>query len=100
MPLKQIILLFFILTPHLFTCSSSSRLTEDAAQKDITLAVNNYNSENWEIRLESIKNISRYSDTIYAKNSMLLLLKAIEDNMAIFLAASSPSTSALGSDSA
>jgi HEAT repeat protein len=41
--------------------------------------VNSYNSEDWETRLNSIKSISKYSNTVYAKNSLLLVLKATDD---------------------
>ncbi len=72
--------LIFLLAFTFFKCSSNNQFTEDGEiQKDITNSVNNYNSENWEIRLKSIKNISKYSQTVYAKNSLLLLIKALED---------------------
>jgi hypothetical protein len=59
----------------------SNQFTDDAAiQKEITIAVNNYNSEDWETRLNSIKSISRFTDTVYAKNSFLLVLKATDDS--------------------
>lgn len=62
-------------------CSSNNQFIEDmAAQQEITAAVNNYNSENWEVRLESVKSISKYSDSVYAKNSLLLLMKALDDS--------------------
>jgi HEAT repeat protein len=62
-------------------CSSNNKFIEDmAAQQEITSAVNNYNSKNWEVRLESVKNISKYSDSVYAKNSLLLLMKALDDS--------------------
>ena len=62
-------------------CSSNNQFTEDTAiQKDITEAVNNYNSEDWQIRLKSVKSISKYSNTVYAKNSLLLILKATDDS--------------------
>ncbi len=65
-------------------CSSDGQFIDDTAiQKDITEAVNNYNSDNWEVRLESVKRISKYSTTVYAKNSLLLLIKALDDSHSI-----------------
>lgn len=62
-------------------CSSNGQITSDAKiQNDITIAVNDYNSENWEIRINAIKKISRYSNTVYAKNSLLLIFKALNDS--------------------
>lgn len=64
-------------------CSSNNQFIEDmAAQQEITAAVNNYNSENWEVRLASVKSISKYSDSVYTKNSLLLLMKALDDSHA------------------
>lgn len=83
---KLIKLLLIYLIPllaslTLLKCSSNPQFTEDAViQKDITAAVNNYNSENWGIRLKSIKSISKYSGTVYAKNSLLLVFKALDDS--------------------
>ncbi|HNX23499.1 MAG TPA: HEAT repeat domain-containing protein [Spirochaetota bacterium] len=65
----------------LVRCSTGNQFTEDAEiQKNITSAVNNYNSDNWETRLESVKSISKYSNTVYAKNTLLLVLKALDDS--------------------
>jgi len=62
-------------------CAGSGEFTNNAKiQNDITIAVNNYNSDNWETRLDSIKKISRYSNTVYAKNSFLLIFKALDDS--------------------
>jgi len=80
MPLKKLILLPAILILLILSCSSKSKLTDDAIQEDITIAVNNYNSDSWEIRLNSIKSISKYSNTVYAKNSFLLAYKALDDS--------------------
>lgn len=76
---KKKLLILLIITLFLSACGRN-QFTEDAAiQKDITIAVNNYNSDDWEIRLNSIKSISKYSDTVYAKNTLLLLFKALND---------------------
>ncbi len=62
-------------------CSSKTQFNDDAViQEDITNAVNNYSSENWEIRLNSIKRMSRYTGTAYAKNSLMLVIKAMDDS--------------------
>lgn len=82
---SKIFLIHFILilAGLLVLCCSSNQFIEDtAAQQEITAAVNNYNSENWEIRLESVKSISKYSNSVYAKNSLLLLMKALDDSHA------------------
>jgi HEAT repeat protein len=68
----------FILIFCTYYCTSS-KLTEDAIQRDITSAVKDYNSDNWETRLKALKRISRYLNTVYAKNSFLLILIATED---------------------
>lgn len=75
---KFIQILFILL---LIRCGGGPRLTEDETiQKDITIAVNNYNSDDWRIRLNSVKSISKYRDSVYAKNSLLLLIKATDDS--------------------
>jgi len=73
-------LLYSILFLLILNCSGRNKFTADAIQKDITAAVSNYNSEDWEVRLNSVKSISKYSNTVYAKNSLLLLLLAIDDS--------------------
>ncbi|MCL1833905.1 MAG: hypothetical protein FWG49_05315, partial [Leptospirales bacterium] len=78
MSMKHNILYLLIVLPHFLACGGSL-LMEDAMQKEIITAAKNYNDENWEIRLLAIINISKYSDTIYAKNSLLLLIKALDD---------------------
>ncbi len=71
----------FALLLVLSSCSSNVQITNSAKiQNDITIAVNDYNSESWEVRLNAIKKISRYSDTVYAKNSLLLIIKALSDS--------------------
>ena len=78
--MKRLILYILIIVSLLPACGSS-RFTEDARmQREIIAAVNNYNDENWEIRLNAIKSISKYSNTVYAKNSLLLLIKALDDS--------------------
>ena len=79
MPMKRLILYILIIVSQILACSSSQFKENAKIQKEITSAVENYNSENWEIRLFAIKNISKYSDTIYAKNSLLLLIMALDD---------------------
>ena len=77
--MKRLILFMLIIVSQFLACSSN-QFTEDARiQREIITAVDNYNSENWEIRLSAIKNISKYSNTVYAKNSLLLLIKALDD---------------------
>lgn len=74
---SAVLLLMLILS----SCGSKGQITNDAKiQNDITIAVNDYNSDNWEIRLNAIKKISRYSNTVYAKNSFLLIFKALNDS--------------------
>ena len=70
----------FLIILLLVKCSGRQSKDDAAIQKDITDSVNNYNSEDWDIRLNAVKNISKYSDTVYAKNSLLLLLKALDDS--------------------
>ncbi len=77
----NILLLILIKVTLLINCSSTARFSDDAEiQNSIKTAVNNYNSDNWEIRLKSIKSVSKYSDSIYAKNSILLVIKALDDS--------------------
>jgi len=65
----------------LFNGCGGGRLSGGAKiQNDITVAVNDYNSDNWEIRFNAIKKVSRYSNTVYAKNSFLLVFKALDDS--------------------
>ncbi|MCL1864939.1 MAG: HEAT repeat domain-containing protein [Spirochaetes bacterium] len=76
--MKCPILYLLIIFSHLLACSSQFK--EDAKiQKEIITAVNSYNDDNWEIRFSAVKNISKYSNTVYAKNSILLLIKALDD---------------------
>lgn len=62
-------------------CSINEKILneDDAAKKDITAAINNYSSDDWEIRLAAVKRAARYGDTVYAKNVILLLLLAADD---------------------
>ena len=77
----KILLLIIMNVTLLISCSSTARFSDDAEiQNNIKSAVNNYNSDNWEIRLKSIRSVSKYSDSIYAKNSMLLVIKALDDS--------------------
>lgn len=78
----KLILIFpaFIIIPLLLFRCSTSKFTEDAfIQQDITGAVNNYNSESWETRLASLQRVSKYSNTVYAKNTLLLVMLALDD---------------------
>ena len=69
-----------VIVSQLFACLGSRQFTEDAKiQKEIKTAVDNYNSDSWVIRLSAIESISKYSDTVYAKNSILLLIMALDD---------------------
>ena len=78
--MKHRILYPLIIISQFLACIGSSQFAEDAKiQKEIINAVDHYNDENWEIRLFAIKNISKYSETTYAKNSLLLLIKALDD---------------------
>jgi len=73
-------ILFIFIMPQL-KCSSKTQFNDDAViQEDITNAINNYSSEDWEIRLNSIKRMSRYTGTAYAKNSLMLVIKAMDDS--------------------
>jgi HEAT repeat protein len=77
----KIIILIILKVVLLFSCSSTSRLSDDEIiQNNIKRDVNNYNSPNWETRLRSIKSVSKYSESIYAKNSTLLVIKALDDS--------------------
>lgn len=71
---------FFIVLLTINYCTNNKYANDASIQKDITDAVNSYNSESWEIRLDALKKISRYSDTVYAKNSFLFILKAADDS--------------------
>lgn len=54
--------------------------TEDLqAKESINRYINDYSSENWEIRFEAIKNASRYTDTVYAGKIINLMLQAASD---------------------
>jgi len=76
--IKTFILSMIILSVNYCTTSKFAEIA--AIQKDITAAVKDYNSENWETRLNALKRISRYSNTVYAKNSFLLIIIATEDS--------------------
>jgi len=78
--------IFIILIQILFLlkCSSTVRFSSDGEiQNNIKTAVADYNSDNWETRLKAVKKVSQYSDSIYAKNSMLLVFKALDDSHSI-----------------
>ena len=75
---NYILILFLIL--FLSKCGNNNLLVTDPAAQEITIAFNNYYSEDWETRLNSIKVAAKYSNTVHAKNSLLLLLKAINDS--------------------
>ena len=78
---KRIIIILFLQVLLLLGCGSTNRFSDDTEiQNNITIAVNNYNSDNWETRLNSVKIVSKYSDSVYAKNSMLLVIKALDDS--------------------
>jgi len=78
---KRILIIILLEILIVLKCSNTNRFSEDAEiQKNITAAVNNYNSDDWETRLKSIKNVTEYTDTIYAKNTMLLVFKALDDS--------------------
>lgn len=78
---KTLVLLIYLQILFFISCISSNRFSNDAKiEKNITNAVNNYNSDNWEKRLESIKSISKYTNSIYAKNTMLLVIRALDDS--------------------
>lgn len=78
---KLILPLLILIYAFFLQCSNAGKFSKDAAiQKDITSAVNNYSSDNWEIRLNAVKSISKYSNSIYVKNTILLLILALEDS--------------------
>ncbi len=78
---NSIIVLIFIQILFLLKCSTAVKFSSDAEiQNNITIAVTDYNSDNWETRLKAIKSVSQYSDSIYAKNSILLVFKALDDS--------------------
>lgn len=82
---SKLILIHFLMISSvllLVSCSNNQFIEDMTAQQEITAAVNSYNSENWEVRLDSVKSISKYTDSIYAKNSLLLLMKALDDSHA------------------
>lgn len=80
---SEIVFSFIFILFHFIAngCTGGGQLTNDGAiQKDITSAVNDYNSDDWQIRLESVKRVSKHTQTIYAKNSLLLIIKSLEDS--------------------
>ncbi len=72
----SLILFFFLLTG----CSTSIvQLDNDRIKENIKDVVKDYSSKNWEQRRKSVINISRYSESVYAKNVIIFLLLATED---------------------
>lgn len=78
---KTIITLLSILAFSTSSCSMKSVMqTEDLqAKESINRYINNYSSENWEMRLEAIKSASKYNDTVYAGKILNLMLQAASD---------------------
>jgi len=59
---------------------NNALFTEDQIIKNqITSAINDYSSDDWEVRLKAIKSIEKYGNSIYAKNIIILMLLAAED---------------------
>ncbi len=83
MPLRKFITntLFFLSVLLVSGCSGRGDVLSDAAvQKEITTAVNDFNSDNWQVRIDAVRRISKYSQSVYAKNSLLLIIKALDDS--------------------
>lgn len=73
--------ILFLAIIALASCSLKSGLyPEDTeARSSIRNSINDYSSEDWEVRLSAVKRASKYSDTVYAKNVILLMLLAADD---------------------
>jgi len=76
----KIVLLIILNSVLLINCSTTRFSDDTEIQNNIKTAVNNYNSDNWETRLKSIETVSKYSNSVYAKNSILLVIKALDDS--------------------
>jgi len=73
-----VLCLFLVLTNT--SCSGNQIVSSDSVVKsEIIKGINDYSSENWEIRLRGVQTVSNYGNTIYAKNVLLLLMKAADD---------------------
>ncbi len=80
---KKIIplILLAVIILSVISCSlKNTILAEDeSAKKNVTSSINDYASNDWEVRLAAIKKASLYKDTIYSKNILLLMLLAADD---------------------
>lgn len=77
------IALLFICTASLTisSCSFTNVLQQEneAAKTSISSSITDYSSEDWETRLAAVKRASNFSDTIYARNVLNLMLQAASD---------------------
>jgi len=73
--------LIYTLSVTTASCSFTGTLQQDdeAAKKSISSSINDYSSGDWEVRLEAVKSASKYSDTVYARYIMNLVLNAAGD---------------------
>lgn len=71
----------FLAVITLASCSLKTGLYPDDAEarRSIRNSINDYSSEDWVVRLGAVKSASRYGDTVYAKNVILLMLLAADD---------------------
>ncbi|HOP62343.1 MAG TPA: HEAT repeat domain-containing protein [Spirochaetota bacterium] len=76
----QILLVTLLLFTAL-SCSLKKEIIPDdpVAKYTIRESINNYSSDDWEIRLNAIQRASKYGNSIYAKNVILLMLLAADD---------------------
>lgn len=79
----QTITLALICTACITTmsCSFTDAFQQDdkAARTAISSSINDYSSGDWEVRLAAVKSASKYSDTVYARHIMNMMLNAAGD---------------------
>ncbi len=77
--LSKIILVVFALS--ITSCSLKNRIfaEDEAAKKEINSFIHDYSSEDWEVRLQAVKDASKYTDTPYSINIISFMLTASDD---------------------
>ncbi len=63
------------------SCSFTNALQQDneAAKTSVSSSITDYSSGDWETRLAAVKRTSEFSDTVYARNVLNLMLQAASD---------------------
>lgn len=54
-------------------------LEDETIKHEINTIINNYSSDDWEVRLKAVKDASIYTDTPYSKNIITFMINASDD---------------------